>query len=277
MTSDEELLVHLASIEQMLAELEESRAHSDVKPELLRRFDEAERTFPAGYVVVLAAADCARAGSKYPLPGADLIGLAHDYAARLWPGESIGDDELRAGIEWAASCEEGQLPLLISAGEDAYRASPAIAGGPGSPTPPVPPSTWDWLLAHLPPVRLLEVGGAAQWRDNEQMAEQAWTRAFEIGDERVRTLASVGLGELLETRGDYEAAIEALERADAGTSGSRRQYVLRWHTTSGCCTTAARMSSEPAASISGRSMRTSGKPRPRPRTTWGCCSQNLVM
>jgi tetratricopeptide (TPR) repeat protein len=48
------------------------------------------------------------------------------------------------------------------------------------------------------------------------MAEQAWTRAFEIGDERVRTLASVGLGELLETRGDYEAAIEALERADAG-------------------------------------------------------------
>jgi hypothetical protein len=131
MTSDEELLVHLASIEQMLAELEESRAHSDVKPELLRRFDEAERTFPAGYVVVLAAADCARAGSKYPLPGADLIGLAHDYAARLWPGESIGDDELRAGIEWAASCEEGQLPLLISAGEDAYRASPAIAGGAG--------------------------------------------------------------------------------------------------------------------------------------------------
>jgi hypothetical protein len=78
--------------------------------------------------------------------------------------------------------------------QDMWSCSPPL-------TAPVPPSTWDWLFAHLPPVRLLEVGGAAQWRDNEQMAERAWTRAFEIGDERVQTVASVGLGDLLETRG----------------------------------------------------------------------------
>ncbi|MGH8907802.1 MAG: tetratricopeptide repeat protein [Egibacteraceae bacterium] len=204
----------LAYLEQIMAELNELSEHTKASPELLRRFDEAEQTFPAGHTVVLAARDCARAGSKYPIPGEDLIGLARDYAARLRPGQPIGEDELRAGIEWAASCEEGQLPLLISVGEDAYRASPAV-GRPGSTAPAIPPQTWDWLLAKLPPVRLVELGVAVQREGDEQMAERIWTRAFEIGDEQIRTVASAGLGELCEGRGDDEGAIAALERADA--------------------------------------------------------------
>jgi len=107
-----------AYIERMHAELEEHRLHSKAGPELLRRFEEAEHTFRAGYVVALAAGDCARAGSKYPLPAKDLIGLARDYFARLWPDEPVSDDELSAGIDWAASCEQGQLPLLIADGDD---------------------------------------------------------------------------------------------------------------------------------------------------------------
>ncbi|MGH8895535.1 MAG: hypothetical protein ACRDZ4_00600 [Egibacteraceae bacterium] len=125
----------------------------------MRRFEEAEHTLPAGYAVVLAASDCARAGSKHPLLANDLIGLARDYYARLRPDEPIGDDDLRAGVDWAASCEQDQLPLLIPADDDAYRVSPAI-DRVGFKVPPIPSETWDWLFTHLPPIRPLELGDA---------------------------------------------------------------------------------------------------------------------
>ena len=113
--------------DRTLAWLEELREHSEAKPELVRRFEEAEHANPAGYAVVLAASDCGQAGSKYPIPAKDLVGLARDYYARLWPGKPVDDDELYAGIDWAASREDGQLPLLILDGDDAYRGSPAIS------------------------------------------------------------------------------------------------------------------------------------------------------
>lgn len=64
---------------------EQRRKHSAAKPELMRRFQEAQHTLPAGYAVVLAASDCARAGSEHPLPADDLIDLARAYYARLHP------------------------------------------------------------------------------------------------------------------------------------------------------------------------------------------------
>ncbi|MGH8887507.1 MAG: tetratricopeptide repeat protein [Egibacteraceae bacterium] len=205
-----------AYVEQLQAEQEERRKHSEAKPELVRRFEEAEHTLPAGYAVVLAASDCARAGAKHPLSASDLIGLARDYYARLRPGEPIGDDGLRAGVDWAALCEQGQLPLLIPAGDDAYRVSPAI-DRMGFEVPPVPSETWDWLFAHLPPMRLLELGDATKmslYKRDRQMTERAWTHAFEAGQEPVRSAASVSLGMLYADRGDDEDAIVALERAD---------------------------------------------------------------
>jgi hypothetical protein len=143
---------------------------------------------------VLAASDCARAGSKYPLPANDLISLARDYYARLRPDEPISDDELRAGIDWAASCEQDQLPLLIPDGDDAYRISPAI-DRTGFNVPPIPPETWDWLLTHLPPLRLLELGDATNlslYTHHKQMTEQAWTRCLPSRG-RASPIGSLGL------------------------------------------------------------------------------------
>lgn len=205
-----------AYVEQLQAEQEERRKHLEAKPELMRRFEEAEHTRPAGYAVVLAASDCARAGARHPLPANDLIDLARSYYARLWPGEPIGDDDLRAGIDWAASREDGQLPLLIPDGDDAYQVSPAIDRA-GFDVPPIPPETWDWLFTHLPPLRLLELGDATNlslYKRHKEMTERAWTHAFDAGQEPVRSAASVSLGMLYADRGDDEDAITALERAD---------------------------------------------------------------
>jgi tetratricopeptide (TPR) repeat protein len=83
--------------------------------------------------------------------------------------------------------------------------------------PPIPPETWEWLLAHLPPFRLLELGEATSfslYKSHKQITERAWTRAFETGQEPVRSAASVSLGLLYADRGDDEDAITALERAD---------------------------------------------------------------
>ncbi|MGH8903712.1 MAG: tetratricopeptide repeat protein [Egibacteraceae bacterium] len=214
--TDEDLAYarELARLEQMRREVEELCEHGKAKPDLVRRFNEAEHTQHAGYAVVLAASDCVQAGSKHPIPAADLIGLARDYVGRLWPGEPISDDELRAGIDWAASCEQGQLPLLIPVGDDAYRGSPAIGDRAGLATPPVPPQTWDWLFAHLPPNCLLELGDTTNLFGNDEMTERAWTRAFETGDEQIQAAASLGLGVLYERRGDDEDAVAVLERAD---------------------------------------------------------------
>ncbi len=205
-----------AYIEQLQAEQEEQRKHSEAKPELMRRFEEAEHALPAGYAVVLAASDCARAGSQHPLPANDLIDLARDYHTRLRPGEPISDDELRAGVDGAASRDQDQLPLLIPDGDDAYRVSPAI-DRMGFDVPPIPSETWDWLFTHLPPIRLLELGDATNmslYKRHKQMTERAWTHAFEAGEEPVRSAASACLGMLYADRGDDEDAIVALERAD---------------------------------------------------------------
>lgn len=204
-----------AYVERTLAELEELRKHSEAKPDLVRRFDEAEDTLPAGYAVVLAAGDCGRAGSKHPIPAEDLIGLARDYCARRWPGEPVSDDELRAGIDWAASCQEGQLPLLIPDGDDAYRVSPAISDRAGFDVPPIPPETWDWLFTHLPPSGLLEVGSWGELNHDEEIAERAWTHALQAEDEPVRAAAAVSLGVLWANRGENERAA-VLEPANTG-------------------------------------------------------------
>lgn len=208
--ADDELHAH---VDRTLAWLEELREHSEAKPELVRRFEEAEHTNPAGYAAVLAASDCAQAGSKYPIPAKDLIGLARDYSTRLWPGEPVDDDALRAGIDWAASREDGQLSLLILDGDDAYRGSPAISDRKGLLTPPVPPETWDWLFAHLPPIHLMKLADHTHLFGNDEMTERAWTRAYETGDQRIQAAASVGLGILYEGQDD-ERAIAVLERAD---------------------------------------------------------------
>jgi tetratricopeptide (TPR) repeat protein len=203
-------------VEQLHAEAEERRLHLEARPELMRRFEEAQHTLPAGYAVVIATSDCARAGSRYPLPAGDLIDLARDYYARLWPGEPVSDDELRAGIDWAASCEQDQLPLLILDGDDAYRVLPAIDRA-GFKVPPIPPETWNWLFTHLPPFQLLKLGDAtslSMYKSYKQMTERAWIHAFERGEEPVRSAASVGLGLLYADQGDDEDAINALERAD---------------------------------------------------------------
>ena len=222
-----------AYFEQLQAELDDLKRHREAKADLLSRFEEAERTLPAGYAVVLAAGDCGRAGSKHPIPAENLIGLARGYCARLWPGEPISDDDLRAGIDWAASCEEGHLPLLIPRGDDAYRASPAISGRVGRGVPPIPPETWDWLFTHLTPLHLLELGDAIGLdlpEQRKQMAERAWTHAFEAGEEPVRSAASVALGLLYAEREDDADAIVALERADisllAPSGQARAAYTL---------------------------------------------------
>lgn len=83
--------------------------------------------------------------------------------------------------------------------------------------PPIPPETWDWLLTHLPPLRLLELGDATNLsvlKSHKQITEQAWTQAFEAGEEPVRSAASVCLGMLYADREDDQDAITALERAD---------------------------------------------------------------
>ncbi|MGH8895536.1 MAG: tetratricopeptide repeat protein [Egibacteraceae bacterium] len=69
------------------------------------------------------------------------------------------------------------------------------------------------------------------------MTEQAWTHAFEAGEEPVRSAASVCLGMLYADRGDDEDAITALERADTSVLTPSAQAGPR--SPSVCCTTAA--------------------------------------
>jgi tetratricopeptide (TPR) repeat protein len=203
----------------MRVELQELEEYTSASKGLVHRFHEAADTFPGGYAVVLAALDCARAGCKAPIPAGDLIALAREYLARLRPDEPVDDEELRAGVVWASSCGDQPLPLLITHddGGHAYRVASAISHDLAAGRPPVPPQTWEWLLANLPPERLLEVGSAASMARNgdQQMAERAWTRALETGDERVQVVASACLGEMFAGQEDDDAAIVALERADS--------------------------------------------------------------
>lgn len=195
-----------------LADFKQDLAHVHAAAELQQRFDDAAKTSPMGHALVSVAVDLRRAGCPQPIPACDLVELGRAYLGRLGLDESASAEQLQAGIEWASSCGEDQLPLLIRVDGQGYRASPAI--GCELDQPPVPQEIWEWLFGYLPPERLLRVAGAAALAGNRAVAERAWMRGTEAEEELIRRLAWAGLGELRIDEDDYDGAIEALERAD---------------------------------------------------------------
>lgn len=199
-------------LEGRLADIEHDLAHIRAADELQRRFDDAAKASPVGYALVSAAVDFRRAGYFSAIPAHYLVKLAPVYLAHQRSDEPVCQEDLWAGVEWASTCVEGQLPLLIRVESRGYRASPGIGDEPDRPE--VPQEIWEWLFAHFPPERLVRVAAAAALAGNLAVAERAWLRGTEAVEESVRRLAWAGLGELRIDQKDYDGAINALERAD---------------------------------------------------------------
>ncbi|APC37858.1 hypothetical protein A9R04_25695 [Nocardiopsis dassonvillei] len=181
-------------------------------PELAARWAHAQDSVgtdggnPRGHRLVAAAVDLSRIGVEHS--STELLAAAHAHyplPAHLHP------EPFAKALAWATKPQYGTCGLLIPATADTdharWRPFDYLLDTTDA---PVPDALWGTALAHTTdPVGLFSIGRAAYWAELWVIAETAWARSAEEG----HTLGMVGLGALLEKRGEQGEAEAWFRRA----------------------------------------------------------------
>lgn len=176
-------------------------------PELARDWHQAwsPGAHPRAAALVRAAVDCRRAGLDDPVPRR-LLELLHDHYLSARGGHSLRPEPIEAAWQWAQQPVHGASSLLIPAGpsdqDPCYLAFDYLIDLPDQ--EPVPPETWNTLLAEAEPAQASRIAGEAFWHVRE-----AFRRAIASGiidDIHFRATVCADLD-------DYASAIRILEEA----------------------------------------------------------------
>jgi uncharacterized protein len=163
----------------------------------------------AGAAIVAVAVDCRRAGFTRPVPKQMLSDLYGDYldapVARRLAAEAFA-----AGLAWATQPIQATSALLMEQ-EQGYVAFDYLVDRvqAESAAPPVPEATWKRLLRDLNNDDAFLVGLGAVDANRQDLAEQAWRRAADVGHHA----AEFNLGLLFQERGDLDQAIHWWRKA----------------------------------------------------------------
>jgi tetratricopeptide (TPR) repeat protein len=170
---------------------------------------------PAGFALVLGAADWQRAGMSAPVPALVLPDLAAPYLPVRHRADLSNGDACRAALAWATRDINPTVALLQQTGPDAYVVYDYALDLLSKQTRPVPDSTWPILLHHADPPDLLSIGHSTYAPD--KVSEEAWSKAIDSGDIDAAPRAAGYLGFRLWDQGDAESAKVAFQRAiDSG-------------------------------------------------------------
>jgi tetratricopeptide (TPR) repeat protein len=177
-------------------------------PRLVARL-ETDRNCAEGRAIVRAAVDCQRAGLLRPLPSEWLQTLYGHYL----PGP-VSPEGFRRGVGWATQPLYARTALLSRDDEqpDSYAPYDYIVDYTARRGRPVEPAVWDQVVDEYAntEAELLAVATVAYRAEDWARAERAARRA----DDRGSAAGAVGLGVLLEERGDLDGADAAYRRAD---------------------------------------------------------------
>lgn len=194
-------------------------------PELLRDWHNAwaPGSHPRGAALVAAAVDCRRAGVDGPVARDLLLELHHHYLLAAG-GHALRPEPVEEAWAWALRPVHGASSLLIPAGQSeedqGYLAFDYLIDQPGH--RPIPPETWNMLIARADPSYATRVASEAYWRVRTAFHAAVESGATDDVFSRAHAMAD---------RGDYPHAIEllaeGLHRADDHSNAAERNQAAR--------------------------------------------------
>jgi cellulose synthase operon protein C len=190
--------------------------HLAAAPELVRKFEDAEESNPAGHAILRAAVDWRRAGVDRPVPETDLRALQRLYLKHLHPLQQPSEDDFRRGLAWGLQLEHRTAALLIEhhdARSRCFEASDVIVDHVERNQVAIPAATWNILLDRVGPADRNQIGFSAYTRGHPDVAKEAWSQTLKSAHPEHAPLAGVNLGELLAGQGDVAGARAAYQQA----------------------------------------------------------------
>lgn len=173
-------------------------------PELLRDWHSAwaPGSHPRGAALVAAAVDCRRAGVDGPV-ARDLLLELHTHYLLAAGGHALRPEPVDEAWAWALRPVHGASSLLIPAGQSEeghkYLAFDYLIDQPGH--RPIPPETWNVLIARADPSYTPRVASEAYWRVRTAFHAAVESGATDDVFSRAHAMAD---------HGDYPHAIELL-------------------------------------------------------------------
>ncbi|MEU7778889.1 tetratricopeptide repeat protein [Micromonospora parva] len=160
---------------------------------------------PRGAALVAAAVDCRRAGLDDPVPHDLLLELHHHYLV-VHGGRTLRPESVEEAWEWALRPVHGASSLLIPTGADgedqSYLAFDYLIDQ--ADLAPVPPQTWNLLVARAEPAQAARVASEAYWRVRTAFHAAVDSGAVDDVFSQARAMAD---------RGSYPLAIQLLTDA----------------------------------------------------------------
>jgi tetratricopeptide (TPR) repeat protein len=190
-------------------------------PELLRDWRDAWAlgSHPRGAALVAAAVDCRRAGLDDPVPRELLLDLHHHYLS-AHGGHMLRPEPVDEAWAWALRPVHGASSLLIPAGSSAedqrYLAFDYLIDQPDH--GPIPPDTWNLLVARTDRLQASQVAYEAFWRVRTAFHAAVNSGAADDVFARARAVAD---------RSDYACAIQLL--SDTLNSANDHRNDPDWH------------------------------------------------
>jgi tetratricopeptide (TPR) repeat protein len=170
---------------------------------------------PAGYALVLGAADWRRVGIDRPIPGSllPLLATPHLGGRRF---QAIASDTYAAALAWATHEINEEVSLLRQVGDDSFAIFDYALDLISAKSDCLPETTWEIVISAATPAELLSVGYTA-WVTYGifETAFAAWRLAIESGDAIVWPRAAYNIAHILEHEGRPDDARVFYERAIA--------------------------------------------------------------
>ena len=184
---------------------------------------------PAGFALVLGAADWQRAGMGGPVPAPVLPDLAAPHLPARHRADLSSDAMYQAALDWATRDINPTVALLQPAEPDTFTVYDyALDLLSDSGTRPIPDATWPILIRYATPTDLVDIGyGARVIFGQSEVAREAWSKAADSGDADAAPRAAVNLGILLDEQGDVAGAKAAYQQAiDSGHADAAPQAAV---------------------------------------------------
>ena len=205
-------------------------------PDLLRRFQVAENSSPAGFAVICAAIDWRRCGVAQAIRADELGDLAGQY---LWRRRRapMTDDAFRDALGWALKpvlpgAGISLLHFADASGENYEAVDYVVAywdGPEGHAAAPdsLVPATWELIIGALSDDACFPVGWAALRRSRREEAAAAFSRSARSASPATAIGSLYELGEIRQQDGATEAARDAFTQIVARFGESDNPDIMR--------------------------------------------------
>jgi tetratricopeptide (TPR) repeat protein len=169
---------------------------------------------PAGFALVMGAADWQRAGMSAPVPGLVLPDLAAPHLSARRREDLSSDQVYQGALAWATRDINPTVALLQHEGPDAFVVYDYALDLLSQQTRPVPDTIWPILIHHAAPRDLNRIGYSAYKIFGQSgVAREAFSKAVDSGHADAAPRAAVSLGLMLYEQRDMQGAQAAYQQA----------------------------------------------------------------